>query len=389
MAAWGLATVGCQKAPPKTVAAKPPEVVYATPVEQTVTDSEEFIGRTAAVETVDVRARVSGYLEKVHFKDGADVKAGDLLFEIDSRSFKAEAERAAASVAQIQARIDRVSKQYERAVQLRGSKTITQEEFEAIQFDKADAAAALEGAIASQKLADLNLSYTRVLAPLSGRLSRRLVDVGNLVQADTTILANIVSINPIHAYFDVDERTVLRLRRLIQEGKIQSARNSQITCRIALADEKDFALSGVINFVDNQIEASSGTLRVRVVIDNPKQLLSPGFFVRVQVPIGVPHKALLVQEEALGTDQGQRYVYVINDKDEVKYQRVSIGALVDGKRVIDQGVSLNDRIIVTGLQRVRPGIKVTPKPYEVSSTAKKDDTTKPPAGKLASNGKDH
>lgn len=359
-----LPASGCQKKAQQSVALPPPEVFIASPVEQVVTDFEEFIGRTSAVETVDVRSRVSGYLHKVHFKDGADVKEGDLLLEIDERPFKAEADRAAAAVLQAKARVDRVSRNLDRATQLRESKTISQEDFEAISFDKAEAQAAYEQAVASKVLADLNLSYTKITSPLTGRLSRRLADVGNLVQADQTILANVVSLNPIYAYFDIDERTVLRLRRLIQEGKIQSARNSQVVAQIALADDREFTLKGVIDFIDNQIDPASGTLRLRVVIDNPALLLSPGFFVRLRVPVGAPHKALLVQEEALGTDQGQRFVYTLNDKDEVTYCPVKIGPQFESRRVIENGLSPQDRVIVLGLQRVRPGVKVNPKPAE-------------------------
>lgn len=352
---------GCQDNTAKPAQAKPPEVFIALPTREVVTEFEEFTGRIMAVQTVEIRARVTGYLDKALFKDGTDVKEGELLFEVDPRSYKADAAKAAAAVVQSKAHLDRLNLQETRAKQLLKSKAMSQEEFELISFDRAEAEASLGAATATKELADLNLSFTKITAPLSGRISRRLVDPGNLVKADETPMATIVSLDPIYAYFDVDERTVLRLRRLIQEGKIPSARQSMVMVKLALADEEDFTIDGVINFVDNQVESSTGTLRVRAVIDNPKLLLSPGMFARLRFPVGVPHEALLVREEALGADQGQRFLYVVNAQDEIEYRRVKVGLLHKGQRVIETGINPTDRIVVTGLQRVRPKSKVTTK----------------------------
>lgn len=352
--------VGCK--PPETPKApKPAEVFVATPTQQTVTDQEEFTGRTHAKETVELRARVTGYLKAVEFKDGALVKEGDLLFEIDDGPYKAEAERATAAVEQAKAKLERLTRQEIRVKQLLATKAISQENYDQVAFDRSEALAALGAATATQGLADLNLGYTKVYAPISGRIGRKLIDVGNLVRADETPLANIVSLDPIQAYFDIDERTVLRIRRLIAEGKVRSARDHAVEVEIGLADHNDFPLKGTIDFIDNQIEASTGTLRARAEIPNKNFLLSPGFFVRLRMPIGDPHQALLVPEEALGSDQGHRFLYVLDDANKVTYRRVQVGPLRDGKRVIESGIAANERVVVEGLQRVKRGEIVDPK----------------------------
>lgn len=377
----GLA--GCSHTVASAPPPKPPEVFIASPVEEVVTETEEFTGRTMAVSTVDIRARVTGYLDQVKFVDGADVKAGDVLAEVDPRSYKAEVEKAIAATAQAKARLERYSRALTRARQLIEKKTITQEAFEVSESDHREALATLDAAVASQDAAELNLAFTKITAPIDGQISRRLVDPGNLVKADDTPLATIVSLNKIHAYFDVDERTVLRIRRLIQQGKMKSARESETRVKIGLADEEDFPLEGTVNFVDNQVDATTGTLRLRAVIDNQYRFLSPGMFVRVQVPIGAPHPAMLIREEALGADQGQRYVYVVNDKDEIAYRRVKVGMSRGNRRVIEGDVSLEDRIVVSGLQRVRPGVKVTVRSFVLPSDAAKKPSETPPPAKAA------
>ncbi len=220
-----------------------------------------------------------------------------------------------------------------------------------------------EAAKASLETAQLNLSFTKIASPITGRISRRLVDPGNLVRADETPLANIVSVDPIYAYFDIDERTALRLRRLILDGKLPGVQEGKMNVQLALADEDQFLVTGTIDFFDNQIEAGTGTLRLRAVIRNERGLLSPGLFVRVRIPIGVPHAALLVREESLGTDQGQRFIYVVDEQNQIDYRRVKVGFLSDGKRVIESGLKPGERVVVTGLQRVRPGAKVEPKSF--------------------------
>jgi RND family efflux transporter MFP subunit len=363
----GALLTGCQPAAVKPPPKKPAEVFVAPPTSETVTEYQEFTGRTAAVNTVEIRSRVSGYLDQVLFHDGAEVKPGELLCVIDDRSYKATAANAVAMVAEATARQGSLVNQDRRSRELRRTNAVSEEQYETIAFQRAEADAAVTAAQAQKQLADLNVTYTRVTAPLGGVISNRRVDPGNLVKADDTLLATIVSIDPIYAYFDVNERTVLRLRRLIQEGQIESADEAKVVVQVALPDEEGFRHRGTIDFLDNQIDPNSGTQRVRAVIANPDRLLSPGLFVRLRFPVGPPHSALLVQEEALGTDQGQRFLYVVNEKDEVAYRRVQVGMLTHGNRVIESGLSPGERVVVNGLQRVRPGDKVTPKPAETGT----------------------
>jgi RND family efflux transporter MFP subunit len=239
--------------------------------------------------------------------------------------------------------------------------TVTQEEIDRISGDRAEARAAVAVATQQRELARQNVEFTKIRAPFAGRIGRRMIDPSNLVKANDTILATLVSLDPIYVNFDIDERTLLRLRRLVREGKIVSARTEPTTVHIGTADEEGYSLAGVIDFIDNRVEAGTGTLRVRARADNPKALLSPGMFVRIRLPVGKPKPCLLVPEEALGSDQGQRYVFVVNDKDEVVYRPVKLGPQVDRLRVIETGVQPDDRVIVSGLQRVRAGVKVVPK----------------------------
>jgi RND family efflux transporter MFP subunit len=370
--ACGLA--GCQK--PAAAAKEPPkpqEVYYITPIRQTVRDFEEFPGRTWAKNTVQVRARVGGYLDKVDFTDGAMVEKDELLAEIDDRSFKAAAAETAASIAQMKARFEKLTKQEKRARDLLqgGTRAITPEEFESIVADKNEAAASIDAAIAANDIAQLNLSYTQVKAEISGRISRRLVDPGNLITADT-ILATIVTVDPIYVYFDMDERTVLRMKRLLREGKIRSTRQSQVEVQISLADETAFDHVGVVNFVDNALDPTTGTLRYRAEVKNEDRFFTPGMFARLRFPVGDEHSALLVPEEALATDQGQRQVFVINDKDEVESRRVTTGMLTGGLRVIQEGIAPTDRVVVTGLQKIKKKTTVIP----VDKSTPSDDPAK-------------
>jgi RND family efflux transporter MFP subunit len=360
---FALGVAGCGKQP--TVApAKPIEVLFANPVTRSVTEYEEFTGRTEAVRTVELRARVTGYLDKAYFKDGADVKEGDELFEIDPRTYSAEVDRAAANLSVNEAHLTRIETDYQRDLVLLKQQALSQEEFDRVVGDRAEATAAVRVAKAGLAVAKLNLGFTKVMAPVSGRISRTMIDPGNLVKADETMLTTIVTRDPIYAYFDVDERTLLRLRRLVQEGKRKSSRETTIPLDIGLTDEDGFSMTGSIDFVDNRLVSNTGTLRVRGLIPNPKGLLSPGLFVRVRMPVGEAKASIMIPEQSLGTDQGQKFIYVVDDKNVVQYRKVKIGAMQDGLRVIEQGVGPGERIVVSGLQRVRPGVTVDPKPAE-------------------------
>ncbi|HTN75953.1 MAG TPA: efflux RND transporter periplasmic adaptor subunit [Pirellulaceae bacterium] len=364
--------VGCGfKEAKKPDAPPPPKVLFVKPIKDEVIEEEEFTGRTAAVETVAMRARVSGYLDKVLFQDGADVKKGQVLFKIDDRPFVAEEARTAAAVAQFEARVNRLQLQLKRSEELYDKQAISQDEFETIKFDRAEAEASLNGAKASHEIAKLNLAFTQVKAPISGRIGRRMVDEGNLVTADITSLATIVPLDKVYIYFDMDERTVLKLRRLISDGVIQSPDKEDVTVKVALADSPEFALSGVIDFQDNQVDPATGTLRVRATVKNPYGLLSPGLFARILYPIGKPSPSLLIPEESLGSDQGQPFVYVIGDDNQVVFRRVELGPQREDERVIRKGVEAHDRVVVTGLQRLRRNDKVTPeeRPADVEKPA--------------------
>lgn len=368
---------GCQKKAPPPPPPKPPEVIVAFPVRQTVTDFEEYTGRLAPVRIVDLRARVSGYLEEVQFTDGADVVEGAPLFQIDARPFSAALAEAEANVAQLQARLERSRRQEVRLTDLNKRQITTDDELDGVKYLRMETDAELKAAQATVELARLNLEFTEIKSPLTGRISRRLVDPGNLVQADVTPLATIVALDPVYAYFDVDERTVLQVRRLIAKGEVTSARDKAIEVSLALADDDEFSLTGSVNFVDNQVSATTGTLRLRAEVQNPRKLLAPGMFVRVRVPIGLPHEAVLVREEALGSDQGQRFVYVLNDKNEVQYRRIKAGRLSAGLRVVAEGLTSDERVIVTGLQRVRPGVTVIPKFPDKDEAVSATDATAP------------
>ena len=330
------------------------------PVTGEVTDYVDFPGRIEAVNSVEVRARVTGYLEDVHFREGSDVKQGDLLFEIDPRPYEAELARAEGNVLQSRGRLTRVNTDFERSKNLFAKAAISREEVDRVTGDRTEAEGAVKVNEAALELARLNMSFTKVKAPLSGRISRRSIDPGNLVKADETTVTTIVSLNPIYVYFDLDERTLLQLKRLIRERKVEWSLDSGLPVFLGLADETGFPRQGKINFAENRVDADTGTWRLRGKIDNEDLSLSPGLFVRVRLPIGIAHSAILVTEEALGTDQGQKYLYVIDKAGKAEYRRVKVGRLHDGLRVISDGLETGEQIVVNGLQRVRPGIEVKP-----------------------------
>jgi RND family efflux transporter MFP subunit len=374
-----IAAVGCGKAPPPLAPPPPPEVRVGRAVVREVTDFEEFQGKTEAEKAVDVRAHVTGYLDRPPaFKDGDLVREGQVLFEIDPRPFKAELERTEANVGLADAHLKRLESDYGRALSMT-SKSMSQEEFDKVKGDLAEARASLKAAVAARNAADLNVKYSQVTAPISGRISRRMLDPGNMVKADDTILTNIVSLNPIYAYFDIDERTFLRLQRYLNQQGFSRDQQKALTVSMGLQDEKGFPHEGVIDFMDNRLDKDSGSEWLRGVFKNDDGLLKPGLYVRVQLPVGQPHEATLIPEQALGTDQGQKFVFILNDKNEAIYRRIQVGAQHDievgGKheqmRVVTEGVNPGDRVITSGLQRVRDGAPVQPKEEE---PAKKEES---------------
>jgi len=366
----GLAVlVGCAPAGPMKPPETTPQVEVSLPVTQEIRDYEDFTGQTEATRSIEIRARVTGYLSAVNFEHGAEVKEGDILFEIDPPYYKAEVARAEGLVAQAESRLQRLKLDFERKKGLHERNVITHAEFDLATSEVAEAEGALKAAQASLTIANVHLGYTKVRSPIAGRASRPFIDPGNLVEADQTILTRVVAQDPIWVYFDLDERTMLRLRRMSEKGEQDHTISDDTEVLMGLADEKGFPHRGKLNFEDNRVDASTGTLRVRAEFDNRDQLLSPGLFVRVRVPIGEPYQALLVPESALGTDQGQRFLYVVDAENQVSYRRVDVGRLHSGLRVIYEGLAPDERVVTVGLQRVMPGIKVEPKLSETPVAA--------------------
>lgn len=377
-----LVMAGCERQPPAVVEPKPAEVTVVLPVEREFTEFADFTGHLAATEVVELRARVSGYLEQSLFQDGDTVHTGQSLFKIDSRSPEAELAKATAAVAQLEARQQRLTIQLQRTQRLAESKAVTKEELENLQAEHAETRASIEAARAAQRLAELNLSYTQVAAPIDGWISKRMVDPGNLIKADETVLAVIVALDPLYVYFDVDERTALRVKRLMNDGEMPGVLNTQVEVQLSMADEQNATRAAIIDYAENQIDANSGTLRVRARLANPDRLLTPGGFVRCRVPISKPRRALCVPEESLGADQGQRFLLVVNDQAEVQYRRIKVGPLLGNQRVVEDNLQLGEQVIVAGLQRVRPGAKVTiktmsPSPTDATRTEHDPSETRP------------
>lgn len=364
-----LGLEGCTRspagtAPPGASKATVTAVTVSRPLEREVTDHVDFTGRTAAVQTVEIRARVTGYLDKINFKEGMLVKKGDVLFEIDPRTYQAALDYTRAEVERLKSQRDLDAIELRRSEDLMRRGAETRENFDRAVAQRSGSAAALVAAEAQAQRGELDLGFTKVVAPISGRVSRAIVTVGNLVQSGDqgggTLLTTLVSVDPMYVYFDVDEHTLLMVRQLIREGKAKSARDAPLKITMGLANETGHPHQGTIDFVDNQVNPRTGTLRLRGVFPNPDEVLSPGLFARVRVPIGEPHQTLLVNERAIDSDQGQKIVYVVDHENKVTIRAVRLGARHDGLRAVVEGLKPSDRVIVVGLQQVRPGAVVAP-----------------------------
>lgn len=355
---------GCRREPPQSGQAQPIVVTVSLPVVREVRDYVDFTGRTEAVESVEIRARVTGYLEKISFKDGVEVKKGDLLFQIDPRPFKAAYDQAVSQIKVREANAQYRQAELARAKLLLPKAAISQSDFDQAAAAYDEAVAATAAAEANAEAAKLNLDFTMIASPIDGRLSRTQITVGNLVKADETLLTTIVSEDPIYVYFDIDERTMLRITRMLLAAKENALRIGKVPVMMGVADEEGFPHAGYLDFADNVVDPSTGTITTRGVFANPvaasgTRLLRPGMFVRVRLPLGMPHKALLVAERALGTDQGKKYLLVVDDRHTVQYRQVEVGALEDDSlRVITAGLRPEERVIVSGLQLVRPKMEV-------------------------------
>jgi RND family efflux transporter MFP subunit len=350
---------GCR--PQQQVAPPPPEVSTVQPVVKEVTEWDDFTGRLEPIKSVEVRARVSGWLDSIHFKDGQVVKTGDLLFVIDPRPYEAEAERTRAELKRAEAQRNLGLQNLQRAEKLLQGSTIAQEQFDTRRNEYDIAAANVLQAQAAAKAAELSLEFTQVKAPIDGRISRRYADEGNFItggSGQSTLLTTIVPFNPLYAIFDADERAVLKYTRLDLSGQRISSREAPNPVRIALADEKDYSHEGTMDFVDNRLDPGTGTLRARALIDNPDGLLTPGLFVRVQLKGRGPYPALLIPDEAIGTDQSKKFVMVVDKEGLAQRRFVTPGRLYEGLRAVEEGLTPEDRVIVGGLMRVKPGMPV-------------------------------
>jgi multidrug efflux pump subunit AcrA (membrane-fusion protein) len=409
----GLAGLGCEATPQGGPEKKPLKIKVSEPIVRDVTDYEIFSGRTEAVETADVRARVSGYLKDIKFADGAYVAKDAVLFEIDDRPYKATLAQAVAdvatakanvvtaqaAVAQNEANLDFLVSEYGRNMKLLNKGALSGSDYDKSRGDYSamtaavksaeavvqSAEAKVKSAEAAEETARLNFGFTRVLAPISGIVSRRAIDRGNMVTADQTILTNVVRLDEIYATFDVDERTWLNLRRrLIDAGQLDTLENATLNVQVALSTSEGYPFKGVIDFADNKLDPSTGTMRLRATIKNPDRYLQPGLFVRVLLPVGSSRSGLLLADQAIGSDQGRSFVLVVNDKNEVVYRQVEPGAMHYGLREVRpttppppapadpdaapkdkdasryQPLQKTDHIVVEGLQRVRAGDKVQP-----------------------------
>jgi RND family efflux transporter MFP subunit len=362
-----LVLTGCGQ-PPANEAPPPPAVTMSLPAEAAVTDYNYFTGRTEAVESVQVRAHAWGYLDKINFKEGAEVKKGDVLIKIDPRTYNAALAQTEANLKQAEAHRVSLADTYARD---RASPAATPEATRIQdQGNLAEAEAAVVSARAARDAARLNVTYTDVIAPISGRVSRAMVTEGNLIQSGEmggTVLTSIVSLDPVYAYFGIDDLTFLRVNRLVREGKIKSAPDALPLVSLGMADEEGYPHAGRIDFVDNRVDPSTGTMQARGVFPNKDRALTPGLFVRIRVPQGGSHKALLITDRAVDTDQGQKVVYVVDKDNMVDKRAVRLGGLHDGLREIESGVKPGEQVIVDGLQRVRGGIKVEPKVADMAA----------------------
>lgn len=351
---------GCAQPTPPPM--PPPKVTVVQPIERDVTDWDEYTARLDAVDSVEIRPRVNGYLQSVHFQDGAIVQKGDLLFQIDPRPYEASLRHAEAELALARTRLDLSKKNFARAGNLLQSHAISQEESDIRESVLHQSEASVQLAQAEVDAAKLEVEFTRVMAPVSGRVGRKLVTDGNLISGGVgtqgTLLTTIVSLDPIYAYFEADERSFLKYVRLARTGERPSSRDYKTPVRIGLADEEGFPREGHMDFVDNQLDRGTGTIVGRALIPNPDLTLSPGLFARLRLPGSGVYHAMLLNDAAVGSDQAQKFVYVVKPDATVEYRQVTTGPLVDGLRVVRQGLTSADWVIVSGVQRARPGLKV-------------------------------
>jgi membrane fusion protein, multidrug efflux system len=365
--------------PPAPSAPPPPAVTAAPAIGRTVNEWDEFTGRIEAVGYVEVRPRVSGFIEKVAFTEGKEVRQGEVLFVIDQREYKDALDRAQAELTRAQTQAKLAHSVADHAEALIAENAVSREEYDARVSGTAEADAAIQGAEAAVRTAKLNLDWTLVRAPISGRISRAEVTAGNVVQGGAptpTLLTTIVSLDPVYVYFEGDEQAYLRYNQLARDGTRQSSRNVKNPVRMGLANETGFPHTGYVDFVDNQLNPNTGTIRARAVFSNKDRFFTPGLFARIQLLGSGKFDAVMVQDGAIGTDQDRKFVYVLKPDSTVEYRGVELGRIVDGLRVIQKGVAVGDEVVINGLQRIRPGMKVnatvtTMEPSDSGQTAQR------------------
>jgi membrane fusion protein, multidrug efflux system len=351
---------GCNNQNPTARSLPAAEVTVSKPEQKEVVNWNEFTGRTAAVKFVNVTPRVSGYIVNIPFKEGDIVHKGDLLYQIDPRPYQDAYDQAIGQLQQAQANKQLQDVTFARQQRLRETGVIAKEDYDTALSNKNQAAAAVVAAQAALNAAQLNLEFTHVTAPIDGRVSRQLVNIGNLVQADSTQLTTIVSVDPIYAYFSMDELAALRYQRLVQEGKLASSQAAKVPVYLQLQDETGFPHEGTMDFTDNTFDPSTGTLLVRGSFPNSDGFLTPGNFVRVRIASSPKYQALLVADRAIGSDQDQSFVYVVDSRNIARMRHITTGQLADGLRVVRSGLRPDDVVIINGIIKVRPDSPVRP-----------------------------
>jgi len=372
-----LTLAGCGECP-KSAAPPPPTVTVAKPAQRPVVDQDEYVGRFVAVNNVEVRARVSGYLDGIHFQDGQLVKQGDLLFTIDRRPFQNTLDQARANLTLAQSNVRFTEADYARAQQLLKDRTISEQVFDQRAQAYRNAVASVAANEAMVKQAQLDLEFTELRAPVAGRIGDRRVSQGNLVTGGTggtTLLATIVSMDPIRLEFTFDEAAYLRYERLSSSGKEMTGRGGNVLVALKLIDESDFMHRGYMDFVDNVIDRSTGTIRGRAQFSNPDGVFTPGMFARVRVPGSPVYQALLIPDSAIGSEQARKYVLIVDDGSIARQRYVTLGQSVEGLRVIKEGLTADDRVIVNGLMQAHPGGKVTAQAQETPQAKATQPTT--------------